>query len=192
VLSRPWVLAAGAGLFAGLAAVVLYVILSGPVHAVGQPPEALSGLKVLKTPKPVPAVAFTDARGGRHSLSDFKGRYVLLNLWATWCAPCVRELPALASLKRQADPGTLEVVAVNVGRSTAAETQTFLKGHAASALAVYVDNNLALMRAFGAYGLPMTVLIDPEGREVAQAFGPQQWAAPGAVDYFNGLPKHAP
>ena len=179
-------------MIAGVAAVVLYVILAGPVHAVGAPPKALAGLKVLEAPKPVAEVAFTDAKGGRHSLSDFKGHYVLLNLWATWCGPCVRELPALASLKRRADPGRLDVLAVNVGRSTAAETGTFLKAHDAGALAVYVDSNLALMRVFGAYGLPMTVLIDPKGREIAQAFGAQQWSAPDAVDYFNTLPKPAP
>ena len=78
----------------------------------------------------MPAVAFTDAAGKPHMLSEFRGKYVLLNMWATWCGPCVKELPALAKLQTEVPRG-FTVVPVNVGRSTAAETKSFLAAHQA-------------------------------------------------------------
>lgn len=180
------ILAGAAAAAAG--AIVLYVILSRPVHAVPEPPPALARLEPENTAKSVPAVAFTDGRGRRHMLSEFRGRYVLLNLWATWCSPCVRELPALAALQAGMPKERLVVVAVNVGRSGAAETADFLNGHGAGALGVYLDGNIALMRAFRAYGLPFSVLIDPQGREVAHAAGPNDWNAEAAIAYFKSLP----
>jgi len=189
--SRSHTFAVLAGLIAGVALAVLYVIHAGPVHALASPPAELAELKPASKPVTVPAVAFIDAAGKRHMLAEFRGRYVLLNLWATWCAPCVKELPALAQLGRAVSQDQLSVVAVNVGRSTMAETAQFLKDHHAGSLAPYADSNIALMRAFGAFGLPMTVLIDPQGREVARALGAADWAAPASVAYFKSLPAHA-
>lgn len=171
---------------------VLYVILSGPVHAVDQVPPALAKLIPAKAPRSVPAVAFSDATGKRHLLSEFKGRYVLLNLWATWCNPCVRELPALAGLQAAVPPDRLKIVAVNVGRSNASETAAFLRAHGAEALSVYLDTNVAMVRAFRAYGLPLSVLIDPQGREVARGFGGSNWDAASAIGYFKALPMPGP
>lgn len=168
--------------------VVLYVILSGPVHAVPEPPAALARLEPGIQAKSVPAVGFADGAGKRHMLSEFRGRYVLVNLWATWCAPCVHELPALAALQAAVPKDRLVVVAVNVGRARAAETADFLKEHGAASLGVYLDSNIALMRAFRAYGLPFSILIDAQGREVARATGPANWDAPAAIAYFKSLP----
>jgi len=167
---------------------VLYVILLAPVHAVPEPPAVLARLKPAEKAKSVPDVAFSDAAGHRLTLAQYRGRYVLLNLWATWCNPCVRELPALAGLKTALPAGRVVVLAVNVGRADATQTAAFLDRHQASGLGVYLDSDIALMRAFDAYGLPFTVLIDPEGREVARAFGPSDWRAPAAVAYFKALP----
>jgi thiol-disulfide isomerase/thioredoxin len=127
------------------------------------------------------------ADGRTHTLKDFKGRYVLLNLWAVWCAPCVKELPALARLQAALPAGRMEVVAVDVARGTPKDAADFLKSHNATALTAYIDPNLTLMRAFGAYGLPMTVLIDDKGNQVARAMGPAEWDAPESVDYFTAL-----
>ena len=167
---------------------VLYVILLAPVHAVPEPPAVLARLKPAEKAKSVPDVAFSDAAGHRHTLAQYRGRYVLLNLWATWCNPCVRELPALARLKTALPDDRVMVMAVNVGRSDAAQSAAFLARHHAGDLGVYLDSDVALMRAFDAYGLPFTVLIDPQGREVARAFGPSDWSAPAAVAYFKALP----
>jgi thiol-disulfide isomerase/thioredoxin len=151
---------------------------------------ALAKLKPDEHPTAVPAVAFSDAVGQRHNLSEFRGRYLLLNLWATWCAPCVKELPALSHLQTAIGSKKLAVVPVNVGRDSAADTTKFLQQHKA-ALPVYIDTNSAFLHAFGAYGLPLTVLIDPQGREIARAIGAVRWDAPEAIAYFKSL-EHSP
>jgi thiol-disulfide isomerase/thioredoxin len=120
-------------------------------------------------------------------LSEFRGRTVLLNLWAPWCAPCVRELPALAKLSRSIPPSKLVVIAVDVGRGGRDDARTFLAEHGASALVVYVDSDIALVRAFGAYGLPLSVVIDAQGREIARSIGPGEWDAPDAIAYMKRL-----
>lgn len=164
-------------------AVALYMIHLAGVHA--KPPQSLAALAFDAQPQAMADVAFADASGARHAVSDFKGHYVLLNLWATWCAPCVKELPALARLKA-AVPG-LAVVTVNVGRGNATDTAGFLKAHDAGSLPVYMDTSVALIRAFGAAGLPLTVLIDPQGREVARASGPADWDQDDAIAWFKAL-----
>jgi thiol-disulfide isomerase/thioredoxin len=157
------------------------------VHADTAPPAALAPFALAARPAPVPQVAIGDSRGARLSLAAFKGRYVLLNLWAPWCAPCVKELPALARLKAAIPQQQIVVVAVDVGRGSAADARRFLDGHDARALDTYVDTNIALLRAFGAYGLPLTILIDPSGREIGRAVGPAAWDSKDAVDYFRAL-----
>jgi thiol-disulfide isomerase/thioredoxin len=192
-LSR-WQLYAIAAVFAALALVgVLYEITAKPVHAdSGALPSALAPFALAKAPLPVPQVAITDATGTRLSLGAFKGRYVLLNLWATWCAPCVKELPALARLRKAVPPGQLAVVAVDVGRGTPGDARSFLDAHDAKALDAYIDSNIALLRAFNAYGLPLTILIDPKGREIGRAVGPAAWDNPEAVAWFKALTAAKP
>jgi thiol-disulfide isomerase/thioredoxin len=163
---------------------VLYWMTASTVHA---PPAALAPLKLAAAPQPAPAVAFTGPGGRIANLHDFKGRYVLLNLWAPWCGPCVKELPALAALQRALPADRFVVVPVDVGREGQADAQGFLAGHGAGALQTYVDSNAALLRAFGGYGLPMTALIDPEGREIAHAEGAPEWGKPESVAYLRQL-----
>lgn len=187
-LSRWLYTALAAALVTAAVLVVLYGMRGKSVHAdaVG-PPASLAPYAAAKAPVPVPQVAFEDGTGARHSLASFKGHYILLNLWAPWCAPCVRELPALAHLKSATAKTGLDVVAVDVGRGTAADAQSFLAAHGAGTLDTYVDSNIALLRAFGAFGLPLTVLIDAQGREVGRAVGPAAWDTPEAIAYFKSL-----
>jgi len=176
--SRNTTIAAAALLALG----VLYGIGDGAVNA---KPAMPAPLAAETKPAPVPKAVFVDAKGAKHGIADFKGKYVLVNLWATWCAPCVRELPSLAKLQA-AVPG-LKVLAVDVEKKKPEEAASFLKSHQADALGVYVDTELALLHTFGAYGLPTTVLIDPSGKEIAKAQGPAEWAAPEFVAYFKSL-----
>jgi thiol-disulfide isomerase/thioredoxin len=172
-------------LLLAVAVSVLYVIHTRPVHARLTPPAELARLEWEATPRPVPAIGFAAVDGKRSTLAAFAGHFVVLDLWATWCAPCVRELPQLAALK-SALPG-LVVVPVNVGRNTAAQTAAFLNAHGAAKLAAYVDSDAAFIRAFNAQGLPVSVLIDPEGREIARALGPCDWGTPAAIAYLRHL-----
>ncbi len=180
---RPLTIAVAAGMLLA----VLYGIIALAVHARSSPPAALKPLALTRNPKAVPQVAFTDAEGNSHTLAQFKGGYVLLNLWAPWCAPCVRELPALARLQAALPRGRLSVVAVDVGRGSAADAHAFLVAHGAGALGVYVDSDIALVRTLGAYGLPLSVVIDPKGKEFARAEGAVEWSSKDSVAYFKKL-----
>jgi thiol-disulfide isomerase/thioredoxin len=171
------------------ATVVALLVLSAcgrqPASTPGANTGALAKLKAEEA-KSVPPVSFVDDHGTAHTLTEFRGRYVLLNLWATWCAPCVRELPALSHLQAALGPKRLSIVPVSVGRDTAAETAAFLKQHKAE-LPVYIDTKSAFLHTFGAFGLPLTVLIDPQGREIARASGAVHWDAKESIAYFKGL-----
>jgi len=178
-------------IFISAAAVALLVLTAcGQQHV--RAPRANTGgvakLKAEEPAKPVPPVSFVDQNGDTHTLKQFRGRYVLLNLWATWCAPCVRELPALSHLQAALGPKRLSVVPVSVGRDTAAETAAFLKQHKAE-LPVYIDTKSTFLHAFGAFGLPLTVLIDPQGREIARASGAVHWDAKDSIGYFESLKR---
>lgn len=168
-----------------IAAVVLGVVYGRGLLSVHQSLEPPASLKVLvweKQPKAAPAASFIDKAGTRHALDTLRGRYVLVNLWATWCGPCVNELPSLARLAHFT-PG-LRVLAVDWKEKPEA-VDAFLKSHNAGTLPTLVDDTGSLMKALGAYGLPMTVLIDPKGNIVAKAAGPAEWGSPESVAYFK-------
>jgi thiol-disulfide isomerase/thioredoxin len=170
---------------AAIAAAALYVIRARPVHAGGSPPPALAKLVPDAKPRTIPAVAFANASGERLSLATFHGHYVLLNLWATWCAPCVKELPALAHLHRALPE--LKIVAVSEGQESAKDTAAFLKAHGAGDLGVYLDSNHAFLSAFGAFGLPLSALVAPSGLESARAIGPAEWDDPAAIAWLKAM-----
>jgi thiol-disulfide isomerase/thioredoxin len=169
---------------AALALGVLYGKGLLTVHQGFQPPASLAVLQLEKTPKPAPDVRFTDAAGGGHALDAFRGRYVLLNMWATWCGPCVNELPSLARLSQFA-PG-LKVLAIDTDHEKV-DAAGFLKSHNASALPVYVDSEKMMLRSFVVPGLPTTILIGPDGKVIARAEGPADWGSEEAVAYFKRI-----
>jgi thiol-disulfide isomerase/thioredoxin len=152
------------------------------VHEGFAPPASLSALVLEKQPKPAPKVSFADKAGTRHALSSLQGRWVLLNLWATWCGPCVNELPQLARLAHFT-PG-LRVLTVN-WREKPDAVDAFLKSHNAGTLPTFIDDTGEVMKGLKAFGLPMTVLIDPKGNIVAKAAGPAEWDTPESVAYFK-------
>lgn len=168
-----------------LIGIALYAMRPQGVHETASKPDALVKLVPVTQPRRLPAAAFFDAKGERLSLASFNGRYVLLNLWATWCGPCVRELPALAKLQQSVP--SLTIIAVSEGRENAADTARFLKEHGAAALHVYTDPDHAFLAALGVVGLPLSVLLDTNGTEQAKAEGPAEWDAPEAIAYMRTL-----
>lgn len=176
------------------AAVLLLAVLYGKLGPNGKaapvpatPPAALAPFKKTEPAAVVPAVAFTGAGGAAKSLSDYKGRVVLLNLWAPWCGPCVKELPALAALQKSIPADHFVVVPVDVSRDSQADAAAFLKSHGAGSLPANVDANAAVIRAFGAVGLPMTILIDKDGKEIGRAEGAPDWANPDGVAWLKAV-----
>lgn len=187
---RRYHLAIAAAVAAVLIGLVLYAMHVRTVHESAGKPAALAKLVPVDRPRRIPAAAFFDAKGERSSLATFHGRYVLLNLWATWCGPCVRELPALAKL--QHDVPTLTIVAVSEGRENATDTERFLKSHGAGSLRVWLDPDHAFLAALGAFGLPLSVLMDKNGMEQAKAEGPAEWDDPDAIAYLRSITAEKP
>jgi len=173
---------------AALVAAVLYGMMDRDVHASDAPPAVLDKMKVTEGRPPAPEIGFFDAAGNPVKLADYRGRYVLINLWATWCGPCIEELPDLARLQSELPQDRITVVAVDVlERLDAEKLAEFLKMHGADGLPVYIDRDGATQRGFVANELPLTVLIDAEGREVARAAGGQKWAHRASVAYLKAI-----
>jgi thiol-disulfide isomerase/thioredoxin len=174
-----------AGFAAIVTGVVLYGNRFGDVHA---PPAILDKLKVTSGRPAAPAIAFRDAAGKEVKLADFHGRYMLVNLWATWCGPCINELPELAKLQKELPQDRITVVPVDVlERLDAEKVGAFLMMHGADGLPVYIDSAYATQRGFTANELPLTVLIDADGHEVGRAAGGQKWDDPASVAYLKSL-----
>ena len=142
--------------------------------------------------KPAPDVEFKDPDGGDIRLADFRGVPTLVNLWATWCAPCVKELPTLDKLsKSHAVDGSLGVIAVSQDMGPHASVEAFLKSHGIEDLGAYQDARMGLSGALGAEVLPTSILFDAQGREVWRYVGDLDWTNAEAARLLAeaGAPK---
>ena len=133
-----------------------------------------------ETAAEVPGTVFTDAEGGEHRLADWQGKYVLLNFWATWCAPCRKEMPMLDALQTEFGGDAFEVVTVATGRNSVPGIRRFFEEIGVEALPILLDPKQELAREMAVLGLPITVLIDPEGREIARLIGDADWNSDSA------------
>ena len=183
-------------------AAVLFVVLAGSAaaafFAVGdegsgaKPPAFRGGMEAYKPndpPRTPPEATFTDAAGHRLSLADFRGKVVLLNFWATWCGPCVKEMPSLDRLQAALGSDRFTVVAISVDRQGLEVVKPFLARTAVQKLTTYLDPKGASMRAFGVQGLPTSFVIDRSGREAGRLEGMARWDTPEAealMRYYIG------
>ena len=181
--AKLWILAL-AGLI-GFGAV--YVMRGAPDNAAvtdaGAPkaPEAavkagqMAAYVKNKAPEALPELSFNDSSGKTLSLADFKGKTLLLNLWATWCAPCREEMGSLNRLQQALGSDKFEVVALSLDRKGAEASQKFLDETKATSLKLYIDATAKQGTVLGIVGMPTTILIDKEGRELGRLAGPAEW-----------------
>jgi thiol-disulfide isomerase/thioredoxin len=128
-----------------------------------------------KEPEALPQFKFQDAEGRERTLADWRGKVVLLNLWATWCLPCRKEMPSLDRLQKELGSDTFEVVALSVDRKGLEASRKFLDETKVERLALYVDASTRANTELRAVGLPVTLLIDAQGRELGRLLGPAEW-----------------
>ena len=147
-------------------------------------------LVLLEHPKPVPEVGLVDAQDAPRNLGEYRGKWVVLNFWATWCAPCRKEMPSLARL--QAALPQIAVLPVATGRNPLPAIDRFFAAAEVSNLPVLRDPSSALARQMAVMALPITVILDPEGREVARLIGDAQWDAPEALALLRALVASSP
>ena len=148
---------------------------------------------LVKADRPVvPDLSFKNAQGGGLRLSQWKGRVVLVNLWATWCAPCRKEMPTLADLQRKLGSKDFEVVAVSVDRKGIDASSVYLKETGADALALYVDDTTKSLDDLQGLGLPLSVLVDRKGREIGRLLGPAAWNSEEAIALMKAAIAEVP
>jgi thiol-disulfide isomerase/thioredoxin len=187
-----------AGVAVGLAAVYgIGVMQRNPTDAACRPAAQLAkrlsplargevaAVGIASVPRRLPELAFADADGRPRTLADFRGKTVLLNLWATWCAPCRKEMPALDALQARLGGATFEVVAVNIDTRNLDKPKAWLQEVGVNRLGYYADASAKVfqdLKGIGkAFGMPTTLLIDPNGCELGALAGPAEWASEDAV-----------
>jgi thiol-disulfide isomerase/thioredoxin len=152
---------------------------------------SMAALLVHDERKSIPPLAFKTGEGQDMTLERWKGRVVLLNLWATWCAPCRKEMPDLNMLQKALGSADFEVVALSLDRKGSDASGIFLKETNADSLALYVDQTAEALGTLQVPGLPATLLIDRQGKEAARLLGPAAWASPEAQAVIKALMAEA-
>jgi thiol-disulfide isomerase/thioredoxin len=142
-----------------------------------------------KGPEALPQVKFQDGTGKDVTLADWRGKVVLLNLWATWCLPCRKEMPSLDRLQKELGSDKFEVVAVSVDRKGAAASRKFLDETQVERLALYVDATARMSSDLRVIGLPATLLLDTQGREIGRLLGPAEWDSEDAKRLIRSAMK---
>jgi thiol-disulfide isomerase/thioredoxin len=149
----------------------------------------VAGVIVAAAPLKVPNLTFHDAAGAPRTLADWKGRTILVNLWATWCVPCRKEMPALDALERRLGGPGFEVVAINIDTRDAGKPKTWLREVGIEKLGYYADPSAKTfqdLKEIGrAFGMPTTLLIDGSGCELGTVAGPAEWASDDAIKFIE-------
>ena len=140
---------------------------------------------LLDKPNPVAEITFNDAEGYARKLADFRGKVVLLNVWATWCVPCRTEMPTLDRLQASLGGADFEVVPVSIDRGGLDVIRKFYNEIGISKLAMYVDPSGQVLHQVRALGLPTTVLIDRVGQEIGRVIGPAEWDTPEIAEFLR-------
>ncbi|PHQ66773.1 MAG: redoxin [Paracoccus sp.] len=149
-----------------------------------------AGLAKLVPSEDAPAISqteFTDPDGGTHTLSDWQGKVALVNFWATWCAPCREEMPSLDALQSELGDDDFQVVTIATGRNAPAKIDEFFEETGVKNLPVLLDPKQQLARSMGVVGLPVSVLIDRDGNEVARLLGDADWSSDAAKQVIRQL-----
>lgn len=185
-ITRKITAVAGVAIVVGGLAWIGLASLASPSAACAADKGVFVNFRAAEPPKAVPDTIFKDGDGGDRRLSDYRGRGVVLNFWATWCAPCVREMPELARLKSRLAKRGVDVLTVSEDRKGAPLVRKFYQLNKLEGLDVLVDQKGALLRAFAVRGLPATIFIDPKGDEVGRILGIAKWDTDAAADFITG------
>lgn len=149
----------------------------------------VAAMIALEEPKLMPAHEFIDPNGDVQSIDMFNGKMTLVNLWATWCAPCREEMPALSELQTAKQGADFEVVTINIDRGDRNKPEGFLNEIGVDNLPLYQDSSMGIFNALKkeglAFGLPVTMLVDENGYILASMNGPAHWSSPDALNYID-------
>ncbi len=170
-----------------IAAMAVSLAPTGAVQARSGPPVEgqVQNFEVFPQPVETTDVTVLTKDGGKTTLNQFRGKYIVLNFWATWCGPCIRELPSLERLDAALPDDRAQVVLVSQDRAGFKQTERFLKKLDVNFPDNFVDERLKFSRALGIVSLPTTLLIGPDGKEVGRLVGHAEWDSPEALALVN-------
>ncbi len=154
---------------------------SGHAAQAAQQDTGLDKLVVHGSPREVPEFSFIDGEGETRTLADWRGKLLLVNIWATWCAPCKEEMPALDRLEAKLGGADFAVLPISVDRGGLKKPRGFLEEIGADNLPLLLDETARLNFKLEVMGLPATIIIDEQGREIARMIGPAEWDSPDAI-----------
>lgn len=174
----------GFGLAGGILLSAVAYASPAPEACASAPPE-LGKYRATPGPKHIPQAPMLDDAGNEKSFADLRGVGLIVNFWATWCVPCVKEMPALDQLARVAGERGLRVVALSADREGASVVRAFYEKNDIRHLPVAIDKLSRVARAVGIDGLPTTVLYDAGGREIGRVIGVAEWDTPAALDFLS-------
>ena len=163
-------------------------ILSGALAAVALPARAageMSRFKKAQTPKPLPDLEFQDANDKPLRFADFRGRALLINFWATWCTPCVKEMPSLDRLQAMFPKDKFLVLPLSIDGASRPRVAPFYKDRKLTHLGIYFDKGRKAMQGLDVSLLPTSILVDPAGRELGRLEGDADWDMPEGVALMN-------
>lgn len=149
------------------------------------PQKSAAVMSLHDTPRTLPEIRFADGGGRPLKLGDFRGRVVLLNIWATWCGPCREEMPTLDRLQARLGGPRFEIVALSIDRAGIGVVSAFYDEIGVRHLAKYIDETAKTAGQLNAVGLPTTLLLDREGREIGRLVGPAEWDTPEMVGFLE-------
>ena len=131
----------------------------------------LNNIAINEIPKPISSIIFEDFSGNKINLNDYHGKLVIINFWATWCAPCKKEMPSLDNLYQNNNFKNLQIFAVNMEQPNKLKTQNFFDELKIKKIKIFFDSNLNFLKEFKLRGVPTTVLINKKGEEFARIIG---------------------
>ena len=149
--------------------IFIYLIFTNLSYASEKP--NIKNLVLIKNPKIYESVIFKDVNQKDIDLDDFKGNLILLNFWATWCAPCKEEMPSLDSLQSNSDLSNLKIFPINIGKEDLSKSEFFFKELDIQNLDIYLDAPITLAKKFSLRGVPTTILFNKQGEEFARIIG---------------------
>ena len=174
--------------FQSLVIIVLIIILVG-ILILLQTKDSFynpSGGAQLAKGRPAPNFSLPDLDGQTVSLADYRGKVVLLNIWATWCPPCVEEMPSMEKLYKELNGNGFEILAVSIDESGAQDVLPFMQKHKLTFPAL-IDSRGTLKGLYETTGVPESFIIDKDGILVEKVIGPRDWAVPEAIGFFRNL-----
>ena len=149
--------------------IFIYLITINFSYALEKPD--LKNLVLIKSPKTYDEVIFKDINQKNVNLVDFKGKLVILNFWATWCAPCKEEMPSLDDLQSNSDFNNLKIFPINIAQEKKSKSELFFKELDIKNLDIYIDAPITLAKKFSLRGVPTTILFNKQGKEFARIMG---------------------